>query len=69
MFGMGFDPRADYDLDGKVDSFEEALFFLEMEEEDQMIAGRTSYSAIDDEDDEDDDDDFDIFDDDDGDDF
>ena len=33
-----FDDRADYDGDGRVDEFEQALFFCEMEEEDAMIA-------------------------------
>ena len=31
-------PRADYDLDGKVDDFEMGLFLHEMEEEDKAIA-------------------------------
>ena len=43
---FSFPSRADYDLDGKVDAFEEALFFLEMEEEDNAIAeGRAFFGS------------------------
>ena len=60
-----FPSRADYDFDGKVDAFEDALFFLEMEEEDKEIAeGRSFFgSALCSESDLDDLDDLDDFDD------
>ena len=46
-----YDPRADYDMDGKVDDFEFGMFLHEMEEEDRAIeegraffgSGRASY--------------------------
>ena len=66
MFKFGYNPLADYDLDGTVDSFEEGLFLMEMEKEDEMIASKSRFF---DTDDEDDDDDFDLFEDDDDDDF
>ena len=37
VFDFGYNPRADYNMDGEVEPFEEALFLLEMEEEDDEI--------------------------------
>jgi len=52
---MKFFSRADYDFNGEVDEFEKALFFLEMEEEDEAIMGRSKRSFLIDDDDDDDD--------------
>ena len=57
-----FDDRADYDGDGRVDEFEQALFFAEMEEEDAAIAAGGLFGGGSPFDDESDDfDDFDDF--------
>ena len=62
MFGLGYNPIADFDMDGKVDAFEEALFFnMVMEDEAEMEARRRR--AFMDDDDDEEDDDLDLFDD------
>lgn len=38
MSGYDFDDRADYDMNGHVDDFEQSLYSLEMEDEDRQIA-------------------------------
>ncbi len=47
MFGFDYDPIMDYDMDGKVDAFEEALFLNEMEEEDAAIEAGLHVSDVD----------------------
>ena len=42
-----YNPRADYDMDGKVDDFEYGMFLHEMEEEDRAIEEGRAFSAPD----------------------
>ncbi len=46
MFDDDYDSIMDYDLDGEVDEFEEALFLNEMEEEDAEIEASQHVSDV-----------------------